>query len=696
MAPRHPTLLGPRRWAHRRSIRSLGAAVAGLGVVAGGLIISGVTGIGIAPAADTVLSCTDTWTGGTGTTDWGTAGNWSTGVPDAAAIDACIPGGATVVDQNAAIIVGELTVAKGSSLTVGSGSAAMTGYAGATLSITSGLVNDGTLTAGPSGPGTATLALDGPVTNTGALEVFGTLTIGTTAGTNLTNAGTVGIAAGGVIDLEKASTLTNESNGLLAFGIGGPPSSALDYGRILNGTLSLDGSVAPVFEGGFTASSGVEYVVATGSYSGTFATVGHDATADYSHPDALGLVGGVPATATAVAVTSTVPTSVYGQDVRFTATVTPASGSAPTGSVSFSSGGVPLGSTPVATTSGVTTATIDTASLPVGAQPVTATYSGDVLFGPSTSSVDGLTVHADSSNVSIAATPANAVPGQQVAYTVSVSAAAPGAGRAGGTVSLGDDGNLVADCQALTLSSTDPPHVTCSETYEADATHSIVATYTGSADFLPSTAGLTETVAPQPTITSLTASSSALTTGEPVSFTATVAASAGTANPSGSVTFTDNGAPIGASTLTTTGGVTSTSMLVTTLPLGVNSIRASFGGDADFGASTSGTPARVTMSPATTVLSIGGSDDPSTRGQPITFTASVFPATGSEVTGTVTFSYNGTVIGTADVSSGQATLTTASLPIGTGSVTATYGGDATFAGSAATSPWSQEVDPGTS
>jgi hypothetical protein len=64
VAPRHPTLLGPRRWAHRRSIRSLGAAVAGLGVVGGGLVISGVTGIGTAPAADTALSCTDTWTGG--------------------------------------------------------------------------------------------------------------------------------------------------------------------------------------------------------------------------------------------------------------------------------------------------------------------------------------------------------------------------------------------------------------------------------------------------------------------------------------------------------------------------------------------------------------------------------------------------------------------------------------------------------
>jgi hypothetical protein len=662
-------------------------------MVAGGLAIYGATGIGVAPAADTVLSCTDTWTGGAGTTDWSTAGNWSGGVPDATAVDACIPGGSTVVDQNAAMVVGELTVSKGSSLTVGTGATAGAGSAGPTLSVTSGLDNDGTLTAGPSGPGTATLTLDGPVTNTGAFEVFGTVTIGSAAASSLTNAGTVGVAPGGVIDLEKASTLTNASTGLLAFGISGPPSSPSGYGRIVNGMLSLDGSAAPVFEGGFSPSSGAEYVVANGAFSGTFATVRDGATADYAHPGALGLVGGAPASATAVGVTSTVPTSVFGQDVRFTATVTPASGSAPTGSVSFTAGGVLLGSTPVATAAGITTATLDTADLAVGSQPVTATYGGDVLFGPSTSPVDAQTVHQNTANVSIAAAPANAVPGQRVTYTALVSAAAPGAGRAGGTVSLSDDGNPVTGCQSLTLSSTDPPLVTCSETYDADATHSIVANYSGSTDFLPSTAAVTETVAPQPTTTSVTASSRSTTSGEAVSFTATVAASAGTANPTGSITFTDNGSPIGTSTLTTTGGVTTTSMLLTTLPLGVNSIRASYAGDPDFGASASGTAALVTVSQAPTVLGLGSSVNPSTAGQPVTFTASVFPATGSGETGTVTFSYDGTVIGSGSVSNGQAILTTATLPIGTGSLTATYGGDADFAGSATTAAWSQEIDP---
>jgi hypothetical protein len=136
-------------------------------------------------------------------------------------------------------------------------------------------------------------------------------------------------------------------------------------------------------------------------------------------------------------------------------------------------------------------------------------------------------------------------------------------------------------------------------------------------------------------------------------------------------------------------------MLLTTLPLGANAIGASFAGDSNFGASAS-PAAPVTVTRATTVLSLSSSDDPTTSGQPVTFTATVFPATGWGETGTVTFFYESTVIGMASVSNGQAALTTATLPIGTGSVTATYGGDGNFAGSDSTSTWSQEVDPATS
>ena len=144
--------------------------------------------------------------------------------------------------------------------------------------------------------------------------------------------------------------------------------------------------------------------------------------------------------------------------------------------------------------------------------------------------------------------------------------------------------------------------------------------------------------------------------------------------------------------MTTTEAVTTTSMLVTTLPLGPNAIAASYGGDTDFAASSSTTAASVTVGQAPTDLAVGSSVDPAISGQPVTFTASVFPVTGSGETGTVTFFSDGTPLGSASVSNGEATFTTSTLPVGTDTLTARYAGDDSFAGSATPVPWSQEVD----
>ena len=97
--------------------------------------------------------------------------------------------------------------------------------------------------------------------------------VGSTVSTALSNDGTIGVAPGGLIDVDRSSTITNEPDGLLAFGIDGPPSSVADYGRITNGTLSLAGSADPVFENGFTPSPSAEYVVDTGTSTGTFTSV---------------------------------------------------------------------------------------------------------------------------------------------------------------------------------------------------------------------------------------------------------------------------------------------------------------------------------------------------------------------------------------------------------------------------------------
>ena len=68
--------------------------------------------------------------------------------------------------------------------------------------------------------------------------------------------------------MAEAATITNEPDGVLAFGIDGPSSSVADYGRITDGTLSLAGSADPVYENGFTPSPDTEYFVDTGASTG--------------------------------------------------------------------------------------------------------------------------------------------------------------------------------------------------------------------------------------------------------------------------------------------------------------------------------------------------------------------------------------------------------------------------------------------
>lgn len=92
-------------------------------------------------------------------------------------------------------------------------------------------------------------------------------------------------------------------------------------------------------------------------------------------------------------------------------------------------------------------------------------------------------------------------------------------------------------------------------------------------------------------------------------------------------------------------------------------------------------PAPPPPVPSVTDIAVASSPEPSNVGQPVTFAAKLTPAT---ATGTVTFMEGQIALGSATVSSGQATYTTSSLPAGSLSITAVYGGDAKDAGS--TSP----------
>ena len=87
---------------------------------------------------------------------------------------------------------------------------------------------------------------------------------------------------------------------------------------------------------------------------------------------------------------------------------------------------------------------------------------------------------------------------------------------------------------------------------------------------------------------------------------------------------------------------------------------------------------------ATTTTALSSSANPSTVGQPVTFTATVSAnSSGSGTpTGTVTFSDGGSQLGTVTLdTNGTATIATSALAVGGHAITASYGGDQNFTAS---------------
>jgi streptogramin lyase len=183
------------------------------------------------------------------------------------------------------------------------------------------------------------------------------------------------------------------------------------------------------------------------------------------------------------------------------------------------------------------------------------------------------------------------------------------------------------------------------------------------------------------TTTALRTSAPTAVFGQPVTLTATVNSPAGT--PTGTVTFKDGNTVLGFAAVNAAGQAT----LTLTLGVGSHALTASFAATGAFTGSTSAIVAE-TVNPAAKATSLRASANSVLTGRPVTFAATVTavaPGAGTP-TGTVTFMDGHTVLGTGALnSSGAATLTISSLPVGQHAITAVYSGAATFAGSASAS-----------
>ncbi len=110
---------------------------------------------------------------------------------------------------------------------------------------------------------------------------------------------------------------------------------------------------------------------------------------------------------------------------------------------------------------------------------------------------------------------------------------------------------------------------------------------------------------------------------------------------------------------------------------GTYSVVAAFAGSTDY-AATQSAPVGFVISQAASKVALASSESSSVFGQSLTFVATV-TASGGTPTGTVTFFDGATVLGNAPLNgSGQATITVASLAVGTHSITATYAASANY------------------
>jgi hypothetical protein len=91
------------------------------------------------------------------------------------------------------------------------------------------------------------------------------------------------------------------------------------------------------------------------------------------------------------------------------------------------------------------------------------------------------------------------------------------------------------------------------------------------------------------------------------------------------------------------------------------------------------------LAATTTALNPAPAPNPSIYGEPVTLTAKVSSSSGAPADGeNITFLSGTTSLGTAQLSSGVASLTSTALPAGTDSITAVYGGDLNFMSSTST------------
>jgi cytoskeletal protein CcmA (bactofilin family) len=275
---------------------------------------------------------------------------------------------------------------------------------------------------------------------------------------------------------------------------------------------------------------------------------------------------------TTVGMTQTSVTTIFGEPMTLTATVTAPSGT-PTGSVTFSSDGAAIGTAPLQ--NGIANLTVTT--LTVGTHTIVATFLGSGAFANSVSASISHVITRGSSRSTIVADHPSIRYGQTARFTVTMSAQAPAAGQPTGIATIAADGVSLGTA----------PIVNGVATFETTAFHpgvkSVTATYGGDANFEGSTALPVQQYVGQAQTQVNAQSPSAIIVGEWPRIAVLVSVTPGSALvPMGAVSVSEGGVVLGTQALDSG----TTNLTLGPLLAGDHTLVVSYGGDADFEASS--------------------------------------------------------------------------------------------------------------
>ena len=431
--------------------------------------------------------------------------------------------------------------------------------------------------------------------------------------------------------------------------------------------------------------------------------------------------------ATTTVVTSPGPSS-GGLAVTYTATVssTAPSGISPTGTVTFKDATSTICTVTSPTTSGAGSSayqcTEPATSMTSGTHQITAVYSGDTNFTGSdnTSSPFPQVVAPGTISITEAANPASPSDlGVAVTYTATVtttngSTIAPSSPTPNVTFTDTTAGWTCTPAQSLANPTPGQATASCTEpaSYMTGGTHAISISYGGDQYFESATQGFSQVVSMHPSgsSTAITTSDSPSYPGAPVTYTAVVTGDT-VIPPSGPVTFTSDTqgtlcASVSPSAVNDNTATYTCTVSGTTMPDGSQEITADFLGDISYGGSSANLTQNVSV--ASVDLVITSATNPSLAGNPVTYTATLTPNQGADITpsGTIAFFDNGVPIAACAASpltpgAGSTAVATCTEPsqlmvTGTHPITAIYAGDNNYLGSDdLASQLNQVVNPNT-